>query len=121
MGPPVPETIVRGTRARYSCRDVFEVDRHLYRLAVGRHRALPYVVSQVRRDLIRRQFLADLDLLLDARLMLTALLDLDDELADLAEVDAERPELLEQPGPPEPPARTSTPSRHGVTDPTPTA
>lgn len=77
--------IVCGTRSRYSCRDLVEVDRHLLKLVGRLRRTLPSLTVD-RQAWIRQQYGVDLDSLLDARIMLRALATLDADLARLEQV-----------------------------------
>lgn len=83
-GPDV--CIVNGVRARYSCRDVAEVDSHLRGVMSWLARNLP-TLNPERQARVRAQYRYDLDALLDARVMLMALrtLNVDFEALSMAQ------------------------------------
>jgi hypothetical protein len=83
MTPDPDVSIVRGTRARYACRSVQEVDAHLTGLLDWLRVNLPKMRPGQRAH-AERNFGRDIDGLLHARLMLAALATLDEDLADLS-------------------------------------
>lgn len=80
MTPDVP--IVQGTRTRYACRSVAEIDGHLTGLTQWLSDNLPKMRPGQRRA-AEASYARDIDKLLHARAMLTALDTLDDDLAAL--------------------------------------
>lgn len=80
--------IVKGVHSRYSCRSVAEVDRHLTAVTGWLAKTLP-TLSAERRERVAAQYRPDIDVLLNARTMLVALLTLDAEVDALS---AETPE-----------------------------
>jgi len=68
--------IVTGTRSRYACRSVAEVDAHLAGLITWLAK-----LPKIRHDQRRVDLGRDVDQLLNARAMLASLDTLDDELA----------------------------------------
>jgi hypothetical protein len=79
-GPDV--SLVRGSRSRYSCRTVADVDGHLRGIRAWLRRNLPAMTGE-RQARILAQYRVDLDALLDARIMLAALATLEDDLGEL--------------------------------------
>jgi hypothetical protein len=81
VNPDAP--IVVGSRAKYSCRSVDEVDAHLRALIDLINREVPtYHPGKQRAAHVRYRL--DIDKLLNARLMLVSWQSIDDDLADLA-------------------------------------
>jgi hypothetical protein len=81
MNPDDP--IVQGTRTRYACRSVAEVDAHLKGLTDWMQRTLPKMLPGARRA-AEANYGRDVDKLLNARAMLASLLTLEDDLTDLS-------------------------------------
>jgi hypothetical protein len=79
--PDVP--IVTGTRTRYACRSIAEVDAHLTGLLSWLDRNLPKMHPGQRRA-AEANYARDIDKLLNARAMLASLLTLEEDLADLS-------------------------------------
>lgn len=75
--------IITGTRCRYACRTVAEVDAHLAGLIAWLAKTLPKMHTGARR-VAQISFARDIDRLLNARAMLASLDTLDEDLAELA-------------------------------------
>lgn len=75
--------IVQGTRSRYACRSVAEIDAHLTGLLAWLDRNL-VKMHPGQRAIAQSNYARDIDGLLHARVMLAALATLDEDLADLS-------------------------------------
>lgn len=75
--------MVAGTRCRYACRSVDEVDAHLAGLIAWLAKTLPKMHTGARR-VAQINFARDIDRLLNARAMMASLDTLDEDLAELA-------------------------------------